>query len=106
VMGEAISLGIRAAAYLSQKISTLSGEEAQRILKLLDAFQLPLELKDSITTETIMKKLSTDKKFASGSIRFVLLKSLGESFVSDEVTESGLRDAIEHLRTPYVLDDL
>jgi 3-dehydroquinate synthase len=96
--GEAISLGMRAAVYLSQKRSTLSTVEGSRILRLLEVFQLPLVLDEKITTDMIMQKLITDKKFTSGSIRFVLLKELGVSFVSDEVTESDLRDAIEHLR--------
>jgi len=100
--GEAISLGIRAAVYLSQKKSSLSMNDGSRILSLLDTFRLPLVMDDSIDNEKVMQKLVTDKKFANGSIRFVLLKSLGESFVSDEVTESDLREAIEHLRSPYL----
>ncbi len=97
--GEAISLGIRAAVYLSQKRSTLSVAEGMRILALLKAFQLPLILDEKIATDTIMQKLLTDKKFSSGSIRFVLLKALGVSFVSDEITETDLREAIEHIRS-------
>jgi 3-dehydroquinate synthase len=97
--GEAISLGIRAAVYLSQKKSTLTVDEGNRILALLEAFQLPLVLDEKIATETIMQKLLTDKKFSSGAIRFVLLKSLGVSFVSDEIDALDLREAIEHLRT-------
>lgn len=97
--GEAISLGIRAAVYLSQKRSTLSSADGARILRLLETFQLPLVLDEKIATDTIMQKLFTDKKFSSGSIRFVLLKALGVSFVSDEITESDLREAIEHLRS-------
>lgn len=96
--GEAISLGIRAAVYLSQLHSTLTEVEGNRILSLLHAYQLPLVLDDKITTDLIMEKLLTDKKFANGAIRFVLLKSLGEAYVSDEISENDLRDAIEHLR--------
>ncbi len=97
--GEAISLGIRAAIYLSQKYSTLSVAEGHRILALLHGFQLPLVLDEKIATDTIMQKLITDKKFSGGSVRFVLLKSLGVSFVSDDVNHKDLREAIEHLRT-------
>ena len=97
--GEAISLGMRAAVYLSQKRSTLSIASGARILGLLEAFQLPLVLDEKITTDSIMQKLFTDKKFSNGSIRFVLLKELGVSFVSDDITELDMREAIEHLRT-------
>ncbi len=96
--GEAISLGIRAAVYLSQRRSTLTEADGLRIIALLELFQLPLVLDEKISTDRVMEKLLTDKKFSSGSIRFVLLRSLGVSFVSDEVNESDLREAIEHLR--------
>jgi 3-dehydroquinate synthetase len=42
--------------------------------------------------------LKKDKKFAAGGIRFVLLRRLGDAFVSDAVTEADIRRAIEGLR--------
>jgi 3-dehydroquinate synthase len=96
--GEAISLGIRAALYLSEKHAGLSPEEAQSILALLEKFHLPLRLEDSIPTSLILEKLSRDKKFSHGSIRFVLLRRAGEAFVDASLTTDDLRDAIEHLR--------
>lgn len=97
--GEAISLGMRAAVYLSQKHSTLSPEEGQRILSLLEAYELPLTLPEHISTQTVMEKLVTDKKFEQGAIKFVLLDKLGSAFVSDQVTANDLEEAIEFLRT-------
>jgi 3-dehydroquinate synthetase len=47
-----------------------------------------------------MDALARDKKFTSGRIRFVLLKRLGEAFVSDEITREDIIEAIEHVRTP------
>ena len=96
--GEAISLGIRAALFLSEKINGLAAEESQRILSLLESFQLPLVLPDDIPTDTIMAKLSRDKKFTAGQVKFVLLTSLGHAEVSDRVTLDHIRAAIEHLR--------
>ncbi|MBT8044080.1 MAG: 3-dehydroquinate synthase [Verrucomicrobiae bacterium] len=96
--GEAISLGIRAALFLSQKINGLSHAESQQVLDLLDLFQLPLTLPESISTETIMDKLSRDKKFTGGKIKFVLLTGLGAAEVSDKVTLDDIREAVEHLR--------
>ena len=96
--GEAISLGMKAAVYLSQKLSTLSESDGERIVKLLEFFELPLTLPEKISTDLVMQKLVTDKKFVSGSIKFVLLDKLGSAYVSDEVTEADLREAIEFLR--------
>ena len=50
-----------------------------------------------------MAALARDKKFSEGGIRFVLLRKLGEAFVSDEVTREDLLEAIEHIRTVLAL---
>ena len=61
---------------------------------------LPLVLELDLGTAAIMAALARDKKFSEGGIRFVLLRKLGEAFVSDEVTREDLLEAIEHIRTP------
>ena len=96
--GEAISLGIRAALYLSEKINGFPASESQRILNLLQQFQLPLILPDTIATDTIMDKLQRDKKFSGGTIKFVLLTAPGNAQVSTSVTLEDIRESIEHLR--------
>ncbi len=98
--GEAISLGTRAALYLSVKHAGLPQEQADRINALLQQYGLPVVLAESIKTETIAEKMKTDKKFSAGQIKFVLLKSLGEAFVSSDLTADDLVEAIEELRKP------
>ncbi len=96
--GEAISLGIRAALYLSEKHAGLSPADSNAILTLLAAFRLPLILPEKITTPQILEKLGRDKKFDQGAIRFVLLRGLGDAFVSDAVTQEDIVEAVEALR--------
>lgn len=96
--GEAIALGIKSALFLSEKINGFPPAESRRILKLLENFQLPLTLPDDISTDTIMDKLSRDKKFTGGHIKFVLLTAPGCAEVSDQVTRDHIRAAVEHLR--------
>ena len=96
--GEAISLGLLAACRLSVEKSGLTEKEAARISSALASYKLPLRLNDSIETEAIVFALKKDKKFAAGSTRFVLLKRLGDAFVSDAVTEADIRRVIEGLR--------
>jgi 3-dehydroquinate synthase len=97
--GEAISLGIRAALYLSEKHAGLAQEDSNALLTLLAAFRLPLLLPETITTAQIMEKLARDKKFDQGAIRFVLLRALGDAFVSEDMTADDIREAVEHLRS-------
>jgi 3-dehydroquinate synthase len=96
--GEAISLGLLAACRLSVEKSGLPEEDAARISSSLGIYKLPLRLEASIETDAIFSSLKKDKKFAAGSIRFVLLRKLGDAFVSDAVTEADIRRAIEGLR--------
>ncbi|GAA5125738.1 3-dehydroquinate synthase [Luteolibacter yonseiensis] len=97
--GEAISLGIRAALLVSERHAGLSPADSAKVISLLEKFHLPLVLAPEISTETVMEKLSRDKKFSSGAIRFVVLEGLGSAKVIDTVTSGDLRQAIEHLRT-------
>jgi 3-dehydroquinate synthase len=98
--GEAIALGMRAALRISEVHAGLAPADSQRILDLLARFDLPLVLPASIDTDTVLAKLATDKKFAAGAIRFVVLDAAGSAKVIDTVTADDLRDAIEGLRTP------
>ncbi|MFN9408490.1 MAG: 3-dehydroquinate synthase, partial [Akkermansiaceae bacterium] len=68
-------------------------------LSLLAHFHLPLQLSPSIPTATVMEKLTRDKKFKSGKIRFVTLSDIGKSQVIETVTSADLEAAIEHLRS-------
>ena len=96
--GEAISLGIRAALFLSERHGGLPPEASARVISLLEKFGLPLVLAPAIPTSTVMAKLATDKKFSAGAIRFVILDQLGSAKVINTVTAAELEDAIEHLR--------
>jgi 3-dehydroquinate synthase len=96
--GEAISLGMRAALFLSERHAGLSPDASARILGLLERFHLPLVLPESVTSAVVMEKLGRDKKFAAGAIRFVVLDALGSARVSEAITTQDLLDAIAHLR--------
>lgn len=96
--GEAIALGMKAALQISCTHAGLSQSAAHEIEALLAAFELPLQLPDSIATADILQKLSRDKKFDQGRIRFVLLSALGQAHVSHAVQPEDLAAAIEALR--------
>ncbi len=95
--GEAISLGLVAAIRLSQKYSTLTDQEAARFIAALKLCQLPTQLDSSIDRETILQTLRLDKKFVDGQIRFVLLRSLGDAFVSKDITFANIESALDDL---------
>lgn len=97
--GEAISLGIRAALFLSERHAGLPPEASAKVIGLLEKYHLPLRLPAEISNETIMEKLARDKKFSAGAIRFVVLDALGSAKVVNSVTAGDLQDAITFLRS-------
>ncbi len=96
--GEAISLGLVAATRLSMEKSGLSQEEGRLILDALTAWELPRKLDSDVALSAILEAMGRDKKFQDGQIRFVLLRGLGDAFVSAEVTRQDIERQIERLR--------
>ncbi|TLD71143.1 3-dehydroquinate synthase [Phragmitibacter flavus] len=97
--GEAISLGMIAATHLSVQHSGLPLSDAEEIFALLKLYQLPTQLPSSLLTDPILKHMQHDKKFSEGQIRFVLLRDLGEAFLTKDLTLAHLTSALEHLRS-------
>lgn len=96
--GEAISLGMVAALRLSESLAKLSSQDSKLVRDALGAFALPLTLPARIPVDRVMECLSRDKKFVNGQIRFVLLRALGDAFVSPDVTLTQIRDQVDRLR--------
>jgi 3-dehydroquinate synthase len=98
--GEAISLGLRAALFLSERHAGLDPADSARIVGLLGHFGLPLALPEGIDPQAVLDRVARDKKFSAGAIRFVLLRAAGDAFVSRDVTSGDLAAAIDFLARP------
>jgi 3-dehydroquinate synthase len=96
--GEAISLGMRAAGWLSAKYAGLPIGDYHRLINLLRQLSLPVVLQDEIPTASIMERVFADKKFHHGQVRFVLTSEFGSAFVSEKITRKDLESAVESLR--------
>src|SRR5947209_14668488 len=74
--GEAVALGMTAAAYVSQKMGLLEASARARIAAVIDAAGLPsrgLQL----DAEAVTSAMLFDKKVKDGRVRFVLLDRIG-----------------------------
>ena len=96
--GEAISLGMVAATRLSVAKSGLDPAAGERIIAALRTYELPTTLAADVPDETVLAAMGRDKKFEAGAIRFVLLKAIGEAFVSDAVDQRDLESTLTGLR--------
>jgi 3-dehydroquinate synthase len=85
--GEAIALGMIAAGRISNKMGMLSQDELIRLEGVIQKVGLPIEM-PGLEVDKITHAMAFDKKIFSGRRRFVLLRSLGEAFITDEVSPS------------------
>jgi 3-dehydroquinate synthase len=99
--GEAVALGMVAAAHVSAKRAGLDRQEIDEILTALRRFDLPTELPAQLSRDQILEKAFADKKFVDGKIRFVVTPGLGSAVLAENITiedlETGL-SAIEPLQ--------
>ncbi|KUK11046.1 MAG: 3-dehydroquinate synthase [Clostridia bacterium 41_269] len=76
--GEAVSIGMCMEALLAERIGLLHKNEAERILDLISAFELPSSPDFSLEPEMVIKVIDKDKKNREGKITFVLPEYIGK----------------------------
>ena len=77
--GHAISIGMVAACNLSEKKCGLHFSEANKIVKLLSRYQLPVDMEADY--ENVFGLLKMDKKRVNHDIQFILLPRIGQALV-------------------------
>jgi 3-dehydroquinate synthase len=82
--GEAVGAGMAIAARLSARIGPLPQSDLTRLRSLLQKAGLPVE-GPPLGAPRYLELMGRDKKVVSGAIRFVLLRALGEAFVTADV---------------------
>ena len=96
--GEAVSIGMMAAASISNRMGMLSDDDVLRQRSVLEAFGLPLKYRDA-DPAAMRDAMSMDKKTVGGRVRWVLLDGIGNavtrSDVPPEFIDKALREVSE-----------
>jgi 3-dehydroquinate synthase len=77
--GEAVAIGMVAAARLSARLGLCSAEVAPRIETLLRRAGLPTQPPAGLTTNELVAAVYRDKKASQGTVKFVCLEDLGKT---------------------------
>jgi 3-dehydroquinate synthase len=77
--GEAVAIGMVAAARLSVRYAGLSADEASRLERLIEAAGLPTRMPPGWENDSFLRALRLDKKRAGDAVEFVLLERLGHA---------------------------
>ncbi len=98
--GEAVSIGMVMAIELSKNLGYLSGQDAGRAIKYIRNIGLPTNIKSikgstSWNPDGLMQHMQHDKKVSNGQLRFVLLKGIGEAYLTADVEKKEVYSIIE-----------
>lgn len=94
--GECVSIGCVAAAWISCKRGLLTLAEREQIEQALKSYGLPVRV-EGLSPEEVLSTTKLDKKMEAGKIKFVLLNRIGEAFVTKDVEDEELLEAIRYV---------
>jgi 3-dehydroquinate synthase len=98
--GEAVALGMMAAAHVSSKRAGLPEEDFREIETAIKRFDLPTQLPSDLSRGKILERVFADKKFVDGKIRFVVTPKLGCAQLADNVTLEDLESSLQAIEPP------
>ncbi len=92
--GEAVAYGMLMALDLSVRVGGIPESEVGRLRNLLKVAGLPTTSPDGMTEDDYLGYMARDKKVKDGTIRLVLLDSVGHAVVSSDYGQGALKDTL------------
>jgi len=97
--GEAVAMGLVAAANLSARLGHGTTELQNRIEAALESTALPIRIPADVNPQRLLKVMASDKKKKAGRLRFVLLRDIEDVFVTDKVDQKAVIETLKELTT-------
>jgi len=94
--GEAVAIGMLAAARISEQVGMLDRSNVHRIENLLLRFGLPTSCQ-GVNPDELFETIHFDKKTTLGQTGWVLLKNIGKGAVNQPVAESLVRKVLTEM---------
>lgn len=94
--GEAVAIGMAQAFRYSEAHGLCATDTAQKVERHLMAVGLPTRIRQipgpgSPDVDTLVKLMGQDKKVKAGKLTFILVRGIGDAYVTREVDEPSLR---------------
>jgi 3-dehydroquinate synthase len=87
--GEAIGAGLLMATAMSHECGLISAAEVDRVERLVAKTGLPTRI-DAVSAETALEHMRIDKKVQGGHIRLILLRKIGDAFITADYSAAAL----------------
>lgn len=92
--GEGVAIGMAAAARLAQLEGMLATADCRRIINLILAAGLPVEIPAGLAVDRIMESTRHDKKVKAGRLTFVLPERIGRVCLRRDIPEADIKKVI------------
>ncbi len=86
--GEAVAIGMHAAAKLASSLGIMEKKDVARIRSLIDSYELPAIVPPDLDRGSLLSLMRIDKKAVAGEMKFVLPERIGSVKVQ-RVTDEG-----------------
>ena len=96
--GEAVAMGLVAAAHLSSTLGYCEPALQGYIERILTRFRLPIRIPPELSPHDLLLAMGSDKKRQGGQLRFILLRAPGDAFVTASVPETSVLDTLAALQ--------
>lgn len=96
--GEAVGAGMVMALDLSQRMGLIHQTDVERGRALIQRAKLPTQAPADMSEQQFIDLMSVDKKVQDGRLRLVLVRQLGEAFVTSEIDRQLLSDTLAACR--------
>jgi 3-dehydroquinate synthetase len=96
--GQAVAMGLVAAANLSARLGYAAPELQGRIERVLQRWQLPTRIPADYEPTALLAAMGSDKKKLAGKLRFILLRDVGDLFIESDVAETAVLATLNELR--------
>ena len=98
VHGEGVAVGMALAFRLSVKLGLAPGQDADRFIRHLKAIGLPASIGDipgpRASADELIGHMAHDKKVSDGKLTFILLRGLGQAFVTRDVPIAAVKEIL------------
>lgn len=92
--GEAVGAGLAMAATMSRECGLLGAADAERVRRLVELAGLPTQV-PTVTPAQMLAHMRIDKKVLGGQLRLVLLRRIGEAFITAEYPPEALTRTLQ-----------
>jgi 3-dehydroquinate synthase len=92
--GEAIAIGMCAAAELAVKLGIFNPKETSEIKELILSFNLPSVIPDDLNAAEMLSAMEIDKKVTAGRLKFILPEEIGKVRMEDDVDRELIKDVL------------